>query len=139
MLPPDWVRTTKASTGSVSWLTAGRHDETAHQAAPLGELVRGLRLHQPDEPSLSDNGSIGPRLARGRARPTQKMACSLATCMTHPRTEETDEQIRSRWARQHILAERAKGSDFVPNEAYLQLAGLSPVTDNSDLLGGFKL
>lgn len=57
----------------------------------------------------------------------------------HPRTGETDEQIRSRWARQHVLAERAKGSDFVPTADYLQLAGLSPVPDNADLLGGFKL
>jgi hypothetical protein len=57
----------------------------------------------------------------------------------HPRTGETDDEIRARWAREHILRERARGSDFVPNEAYLQLAGLSPVTDNSDLLGGFDL
>lgn len=59
--------------------------------------------------------------------------------MTDPRTGETDEQIRARWARQHILAERTKGSDFAPTEDYLQLAGLSPVADNTDLLGGFKL
>lgn len=50
--------------------------------------------------------------------------------MTHPRTGETDEQVFSRWARQHVLQERAKGSDFVPTEAYLQLAGLTPKLDN---------
>jgi hypothetical protein len=55
---------------------------------------------------------------------------------------ETDEQIRQRWARQHIERSRAQYPDYQPtpeHEAWAYGTQLRPTANHTDLLGGFEL